>query len=142
MLDETRAAAPRLNSQLLKILEHAASRGACAADGHDGHEGHARFKQQIVRWAEQEAEAVQRLGAPNVSLEQQLAESVRRGGTRGAAAGHAERRGMGTPSMGQMLQASYEPSHLFCLLYLPPKYPLVCLPARLPAYLPTHPLSV
>ena len=72
VLDETRAAAPRLNSQLLTILEHASIKtGGSSVRG--------RFHRQVERWAGEEAEAVQRLGA----VEAQLVESARLGGGTG-----------------------------------------------------------
>ena len=96
VLDSTRAHEPRLNAQLIPILE--------AASGEAGSEGRRRFHDLMQRLATEEAEKVLQLKQPNASREK-LLETALRHAQRKAACGTASQFGCGTPSVSEMLEA-------------------------------------
>ena len=103
LIDQTRKHQPRLNAQLIPILE--------AASGEDGSEGRERFCAYLIRQAAAEAEQVLQLQRPSSSRGQQLAAALKAVHNKGAAGGHAARFGLGTPSIADMVDAGCSVLH-------------------------------
>lgn len=99
LIDETRWHRPRLNSQLIPILEGAA--------GPRGSEGRRRLRGIIESRAALEAEQLLRLQQPSLSREQQLAASLRLAHAK-ASASRPAHFGLGTPSVADMIDAGVE----------------------------------
>lgn len=102
IIDQTREHKPRLNAQIIPILE--------AASGAADSAGRSRFHGHLQRLAAAEAEHVLKLQQPGASREQQLTAALRDGRQKGAYA-HASRFGLGTPSVVEMIDAGMSVLH-------------------------------
>ncbi len=93
VIDQTRSHTPRLNKQLIPILE--------AASGPPDSDDRRRFSALLTRWAKEEAAQVLRLHQPNASREHQLQAALRVAPLTVL----RPRAGTGTPAMSDMIEA-------------------------------------
>ena len=100
LISDTHGQAPRLNAQLIPILEEAA--------GKKGSEERRRLVALLERYAKHQAEQVLQLGKPNLDREQQLAATLR---LAHASSSRTEHFGLGTPSLADMVDAGVEVLH-------------------------------
>ncbi|KOO29083.1 RNA-dependent RNA polymerase [Chrysochromulina tobinii] len=100
LISETHKLPPRLNKQLIPILEEAA--------GPKGSDERKRLGALLQRYAERQAEQVLQLGKPNLDREQQLAATLRLAHASSSRTSHF---GLGTPSLADMVDAGVEVLH-------------------------------
>jgi ATP-dependent DNA helicase RecQ len=100
LISETHKLPPRLNKQLIPIMEEAA--------GPKGSDERKRLGALLQRYAERQAEQVLQLGKPNLDREQQLAATLRLAHASSSRTSHF---GLGTPSLADMVDAGVEVLH-------------------------------